>query len=167
MEVFRIWPAGEVLFLDAAGPQETSERAGAMGAPVGRHRLSAPGGLRMRRFIRIQLWLRSLFRRNRVETETAEEFQFHLERLTEENRAAGMPLPEGRDAARRTLGGIPQLTEECRDARGTRWIENFFQDLRYGIRLMGKSPGFSAAAVPTLAIGMAAATNIFSIVYGV
>jgi putative ABC transport system permease protein len=121
----------------------------------------------MRWLIRMRLRLRSLFRSKRIEHELEGEFRFLLNREVEENLAAGLSPEEARTAALRTMGGLDQMKEECRDARGMRWIENIFQDLRYGIRLMFKHRGFSAAAILTVAVGIAATTTIFSIVYGV
>lgn len=111
--------------------------------------------------------LRSLFHRARADAELDEEFRYHLDRETQRNIDTGMPAREARDAALRALGGVAQLQEECREARGTRWLEILAQDLRYGLRLMRRSPAFSTAAVLTIALGIAAATGIFSVVYGV
>jgi putative ABC transport system permease protein len=111
--------------------------------------------------------LRNLLRRAGADRELEEELSYHLDREIEQNLAAGMPPRDARTAALRSLGGIAQLEEECRDARGTRWLEILFHELRYGVRMMRRTPGFSAACVLTIAIAMAASTSIFSLVYGV
>src|SRR6478609_6999087 len=89
----------------------------------------------------IPLRVRSLFRRETVEAELEEELRDHLARRTEEGIGDGLAVEDARRAALLELGGIEQRKEECRDMRRVRWLEEFFQDIRYGFRLLRKNPG--------------------------
>ena len=111
--------------------------------------------------------LKSFVRRPSVERELDEEVGFHLEMEIEQHVRNGMSSEDARRQAYKAFGGCEQIKEECRDARGTRLIDNLWQDLRFGARALAKRPGFSIAVITVLALGIGANTAIFSAVNGV
>ncbi len=115
----------------------------------------------------IRMRFRSLAARRAVEADLEKELRLHLDRETEANLAAGMPPEEARLAALRTLGGVAQIQEACRDTRRVRSIESLAYDLRYTFRTLGRNPGFAFLIVLTLALGIGANSAIFSAIRGV
>ena len=108
--------------------------------------------------------VRALLRRDLVEQEMEEELTFHLQHLEQKLIAQGLAPDEARRRARLAIGGVDQTREACRDARGTRYLEDLVRDVRYAWRALTRKPAFLATAVVSLALGIGANTVVFGIV---
>ena len=120
------------------------------------------------------MWMKSLWRRVRglwraeaINHEIDEEIQFHIDMRTEENIGRGMSPEEARRDAERRFGNPTRIKERGYEVRGGRWLEAFWQDLRFGARILIKKPGFTLVAVITLALGIGANSTIFSFANGI
>ena len=118
----------------------------------------------MRWLSMLRLRLRSLFRRAQVEQELEDELRFHVDQLTARHVERGLPVDDARRTALRTTYGIEAVKDRSRDVRRVGWIEDCLRDARYALRALRQKPTFAAMAMVSLAVGIAAATGLFSIV---
>lgn len=111
--------------------------------------------------------IRSFFHPGAVDQDIKEELREHLEEQVQANIAKGMTEEQARYSAKRALGGLTQIEQECREAHGERVLHDFAQDFRYGCRQLWRNPGFSALAVLCLVLGIGANAAVFSWVEGI
>jgi predicted permease len=108
-------------------------------------------------------WLQRLFQTRRMEQQLDSELRFHFEAQVADKIRDGLTEAEARRTARLEFGGIEQIKQECRESRGTLWIASIMQDLRFGARILVRSPGFSVTAILVLALGIGVNTLAFSL----
>src|SRR2546430_10326592 len=119
---------------------------------------------------RLRAWfsrLLGLFQKNKREAEMTEESQAHVDLLTERNIAAGMLPHEARNAALKQFGGVEQVKEIAREQRIWRWADEFLQDVRFGARMLWRTPGFSILAILCLVLGIGTNAAVLSWVEGI
>jgi predicted permease len=121
-------------------------------------------GLGVDMISRLRTFFAALAGRARMEKEMSAELRFHMDACREDLVAQGVPRPEAERRARLEFGAVDQVREECREARGLRWPDELVRNCRYALRLFRRTPGFTVAAVATLALCIGANTAIFSVV---
>src|SRR5262249_32173646 len=148
--------------------QTTAEGTGELGPPLFCGEPDRKDGLRgtpmrWRTVDKIRLRFRSLAFRSKVDEQLDAELAFHLEQQIQENLAAGMDRDAAEHAARRTIGGIAQIKDQCRDTRRVGWVMDLVGDVRFGVRSFAKTPALAITIIGTLALGIGANTAVFSI----
>src|SRR5580692_9288525 len=108
-------------------------------------------------------WFQRLSKTGRMEKQLDAELRFHFETQVADKMDAGMSEAEARRATRLEFGGLEQVKEDCRESRGTLWLVSIVQDLRFGARILARSPGFSLTAIVVLALGIGVSTLAFSL----
>src|SRR6202047_2203119 len=119
---------------------------------------------------RVRAWffrLLGVFHKDRRDAEMTEEIRQHVDLLTERNIAAGMSPGEARNAALREFGGVEQIKEIAREQRVWRWADEFLQDIRFGARMLRRTPGFSILAILCLVLGIGTNAAVLSWVEGI
>ena len=112
-------------------------------------------------------WLSRLGRRRDLERQLDAELHDHLERQVADDVRSGTSEPTARRRALIAMGGFEQVKEQCRDARGTLWLEEIGRDVAYAIRQFRRQPGFWSIVIATLVLGVATSTTVFAVVNGV
>ncbi|HEY1526521.1 MAG TPA: ABC transporter permease [Candidatus Angelobacter sp.] len=119
----------------------------------------------MRLLASMRSFASALFRRSHLEDDMEEELRSHIEYRADDLERSGLPRAEAERRARIEFGGHERFKEECREALGTHFLAAFFQDVRYGLRTLRRSPGFTVVAILTLTIGVGVNTSVFSLIY--
>jgi predicted permease len=109
-------------------------------------------------------WVSRLFARKRMEIDLDKELRFHFESQVADKMRSGTAESEARRLARLEFGGADKIKEDCRESRGTLWVESILQDVRFGLRQIVRTPGLSVVAVLSLALGIGANTAIFTVI---
>jgi hypothetical protein len=112
-------------------------------------------------------WWFRFWRRNRLEEQLEKELRFHLDQHASDLIARGLSPAQAKREARIALGGPEQVKQQCREARGTRWVEELLQDTRYALRSFRHRPGFAAITVLISALGIGATTVMFTVINSV
>src|ERR1700722_20362865 len=108
----------------------------------------------MRWFNTLRMRARSVVWRSQMERELESELRFHVNQQTDENLRAGMSAEAALQSALRATGGMSRIKEECRESLGLRWLDQLSQDVHYALRIFRRSPGVTATAVVSLAVGI-------------
>lgn len=111
-------------------------------------------------------YLEPLFRRDRLDESMEEEIRFHIEERAADLQRSGLPEDEARRKAQLEFGGKETYKEQCRDTRAFQWIHGFISDLRFGVRMLRRSPGFAVLAILCLTIGIGANAAVFGWIEG-
>jgi predicted permease len=116
--------------------------------------------------MQLRVLLEPLFRRDRLDQSMDDEMRFHIEERAADLQRSGLPEDEAKRKARIEFGGKETYKEECRDTRGFQWVHGFIADLRFGVRMLRRSPGFSILAILCLTVGIGANAAVFGWIEG-